>query len=332
MGIGRQAGVVCGRPGGRVEPLVRASDRHAAAEIDPLDVVALTRLMRLTRGSADIRIGLVDGPLVVDHPGLEQGRIRELAGGRGAACMQPASVACVHGTFVAGMLIAKRGGAAPAICPGCTLLVRPIFAETATATPQVPNADAAELARAIVDCVEAGARIVNLSVGLAPSAQRGEHALLQALDRAARHGVVVVAAAGNQGAVGSSAITSHRWTIPVAACDTAGRPLRYSNLGGSIGRRGLSAPGDNITSLGPGDRTLTFGGTSAAAPFVTGAIALVWSLFPAAPATRVKAAVAAAHDGRRRSVTPPILDAWRTYVTLADAPERRLALDASRAA
>jgi hypothetical protein len=44
--------------------------------------------------------------------------------------------------------------------------------------------------------------------------------------------------------------------------------MRESNLGGSIGRRGLGAPGDGVTSLGTGGEPLTLGGTSVAAPFV----------------------------------------------------------------
>ena len=46
--------------------------------------------------------------------------------------------------------------------------------------------------------------------------------------------------------------------------------------------------GENITSLVANGKQLTFGGTSAAAPFVTGAIALVWSVFPQATAAQVK--------------------------------------------
>ena len=41
------------------------------------------------------------------------------------------------------------------------------------------------------------------------------------MNHAAHRGVITVAAAGNQGTVGSSAITRHPWVIPVAACDTA---------------------------------------------------------------------------------------------------------------
>ena len=37
--------------------------------------------------------------------------------------------ACMHGTFVAGILSAKRDFPIPGICPECILLVRPYFWE-----------------------------------------------------------------------------------------------------------------------------------------------------------------------------------------------------------
>jgi len=42
-----------------------------------------------------------------------------------------------------------------------------------------------------------------------------------------------------------------------------------------------------VTSLGSEGRPLTLGGTSVATPFVTGAIALLWSEFPAASAAQI---------------------------------------------
>ena len=123
----------------------------------------------------------------------------------------------------------------------------------------------------------------------------------------------MVAAAGNQGTLGSSAITRHPWVIPVVACDLRGRPMNDSNLGGSIGRRGLRAPGDGITSLGAEGQPLTLGGTSVAAPFVTGATALLWSEFPSATAAQIKLAVTQASTPRRASVVPPLLDAAAAY-------------------
>ena len=211
----------------------------------------------------------------------------------------------------------SAGFGSPAICPDCTLLVRPIFSETNRAKDDMPSAKPEELAEAIIDCVNAGARVLNLSVALAQPSPSGDAELERALDYAASRGTVSVAAAGNQGILGSSAITRHRSVIPVAACDLQGRPLSESNLGGSIGRRGLLAPGAGITSLGTNGEPHTLGGTSAAAPFVTGAIALLWSQFPGASPAEVRLAVTWAAPGRRRTIAPPMLDAWMAYQTMS---------------
>jgi subtilisin family serine protease len=279
----------------------------------PLDLVRLPELMKLTSGRSEIAIGIVDGPLAVSHADLARSSIREVAGDSRAQCAQTSSAACVHGTFVAGILSAKRGSAAPAICPGCTLLVKPVFSETATASAEQPSATPEELAAAILECIEAGARVVNLSLAVTRSSSKGERALKLALDHAARHGAIIVAAAGNQGAVGGTAITSHPWVIAVAACDPSGRPLSASNLSASIGLRGLRAPGEGVTSLGADGQTLTLGGTSVAAPFVTGAVALVWSQLPSATGAQIRSAFYEAHVRGRASITPPLLDAWAAY-------------------
>ncbi len=176
-----------------------------------------------------------------------------------------------------------------------------------------PSAEPEELAVAILACIEAGARVINLSLALMQSPPQGRAVLLQALDHAARRGVLIVAAAGNQGAVGGTIITAHPWVVPVGACDLRGAPLRESNLGHSIGRNGLLAPGEQVTSLGSEGDTLTLGGTSAAAPFVTGAIALIWSLFPAASGAELRLAILKAHARTRPTVTPPLLNAWAAY-------------------
>jgi subtilisin family serine protease len=286
-----------------------------------LDLVKLTVLMELSSGRPDIVVGLIDGPVNLNHPDLASENIRETPGQSSGVCAVASSTACMHGTFVAGILSANRESGAPGICTSCTLLVRPIFKETASgngrtrneAFESLPSATPGELAQAIIETIHAGARVINLSAALAQPAIKGERELEQALDYAAKRDVIVIAAAGNQGTIGSTAITRHPWVIPVVAADAQGRPMAQSNLGNSIGRRGLSAQGHNITSLGADGDTVTSGGTSAAAPFVTGAIALLWSEFPTAPAVSVKLAIAAAHNRRRLTVVPPLLNAWRAY-------------------
>lgn len=279
----------------------------------PLEQVQLAPLMGRTSGRPEISVGLIDGPVLLSHPGLANQSIQEIPGRLGGTCARTESAACLHGTFVAGMLCGRRGSIAASICPGCTLLLRPIFSEASTPNGAMPSAAAGELAEAIADCVNAGARVLNLSAALVEPSAKGVRELEQALDYSGRRGAIVVAAAGNQANVGSSAITRHAWVIPVAGCDLEGRPIEESNLGRSIGRRGLSAPGVNITSLGTNGKPQTLGGTSAAAPFVTGAIALLWSEFPAATAGEVKLAVTGCGRKPRRFLVPPVLDAWAAY-------------------
>jgi subtilisin family serine protease len=272
--------------------------------------------MDRTNGRPEVTIGLIDGPVVMNHPDLANQHVHEIPGNGSAACTQANSTACLHGTFVAGILSAKRGSVAPAICPNCTLLVRPIFAETTAANGEMPSAMPEELAQAILDCIDAGARVLNVSAALAQPSIKNERALEEALDQAAKRGVIVIVAAGNQGTLGSTAITCHPWVIPVVGYDLQGRPMNHSNLGNSIGRRGLGAPGDQITSLGAEGKPLTLGGTSAAAPFVTGAIALLWSEFSNVSATAIKLAITQPYSRRRNTVVPPLLDAWMSYQSL----------------
>jgi len=272
--------------------------------------------MELSSGRPEILIGLIDGPVAVDHADLAGGGIRLLPGETSGSCTTANSIACTHGTFIAGILSAKRGSQGPAICPGCTLQIRPIFLESGP-LDQMPKANPEELAIAILDTIRAGAHIINLSAALTQSSVRDEYTLQEALNQAARQRVLIVVAAGNQGMVGSTVITRHPWVIPVAACDPRRVPLHYSNLGHSISRQGLSAPGQSILSLGAGGSSLTLSGTSAAAPFVSGTIALLCSLFPKATAAEIKSSLLRAGAGPRTSVIPPLLDAAAAYRTLA---------------
>ena len=281
--------------------------------MDALKLVRLPSLMSRGQGRPELAVALIDGPIVLDHPDLSQSRIKQVMGSISGTCSRLQSAACTHGTFVAGILVARRDCSAPAICPGCRLILRPIFPEDTHENGEMPSATPEELASAITDAIGAGANVINLSVALAQPSSRGEHQLEQALDYASQHGVLVVAAAGNQGTVGSTAITRHPWVIAVIGCDLEGRPTTESNLGKSIGRWGLAAPGENITSLGTNGNPRTSSGTSVAAPFVTGAIALLWSEFPEASAARIKQAVTQAGRRSQRTIVPPVLDAWAAY-------------------
>jgi subtilisin family serine protease len=146
-------------------------------------LVGLPPLMDLTPGAAAITVALIDGPVGRDHPDLAVDNIRVVSATAQAACLQPESVACTHDTYVAGMLHARRDSKVRGICPGCAMVIRPIFSQTAAMreTDAMPNAALPDLAPALHDVIAAGARIINLSVGLEVWS-RAEPTLDQALE------------------------------------------------------------------------------------------------------------------------------------------------------
>ncbi len=153
--------------------------------------------MDLSRGSPEIGIGLIDGPVARDHADLAESPIREIPVKEGASCQNTKSSACLHGTYIAGILSARRGSDAPAISPACTLLVRPIFSEGGSEGKYEPSTNPDELAAASFDCIGAGARIINLSLALVRPSKSPDRALQSAIDHAMLRGIIIVAAAGN---------------------------------------------------------------------------------------------------------------------------------------
>jgi subtilisin family serine protease len=302
---------------------VRAAFTRPRTRVDPLDLVNLRPLMKLTSGRPEILVGLIDGPVATEVTYLASENIRAVTDSPQASC-QSTGAACQHGTFIAAVLSARRSAPAPAICPDCTLLVRPIFLEaSANEGDLMPRATPEELASAIVQSARADVHVLNLSLATAGHSARGERVLQQALDEAAKRGMLVVAAAGNQRHIGSSPITAHPWVIPVTAYGLTGRPLEFSGSGASIGKRGIGAAGEGVLGPMPDASQAEWAGTSVAAPFVTGTIALLWSQIPRASPGDVRFVVNQRGTRGGRSIVPPLLNAWRAYLSLQEISSRR---------
>jgi subtilisin family serine protease len=79
----------------------------------------------------------------------------------------------------------------------------------------------------------------------------------------------------------------------------------------------VRAPGRDVTSLSADGSTRAFDGTSVAAAFVTGAIALLCSEFPTATADRIRHSVLTASARPRRGIVPPLLRADASFKRLA---------------
>jgi subtilisin family serine protease len=153
--------------------------------------------------------------------------------------------------------------------------------------------DTAGAAQAINYAVAEGAQVINASWAVSVQSQ----AVFEAIANAARHGVLVVAAAGNEG---KSSSTSPDFpaaydlpnVISVAATDERDRLADFSNYGPRID---LAAPGDSIYSTVPARVNATgydyYSGTSMATPFVTGAAALYLARYPGSTVAQLRRAL-----------------------------------------
>lgn len=281
----------------------------------PLDLIRLNNLMTKSNGSSKISIGIIDGPVDLNHSQFMESNIKTVYGSD-ISCRDIDSLACRHGTFILGILTGERNPITPALCPQCNILLRPIFLEDLEDDkPAYPKSSPRELADAITELVDLGANIINLSIGTNSSSLIANSSIYQAYDHALRNNVLIVLAAGNQGTLGYNPLINHPWIIPVVSCDSHGIFSR-SNLGLSVQFGGIMAPGVEIHSTLPNSKYGTMSGTSVAAPFVTGTLALIWSLFPTADPQKIKYVLNHATSIQNRSIIPNLLNAEGSYTKL----------------
>lgn len=207
-----------------------------------------------------------------------------------------------HGTHVAGIIggsgFASRGRYI-GIAPGCNFIVL-------KALDCYGNGNTKEVLEAtewmIQNKERYNIRILNISVGMLPSAKEEEkERLIGAMERAWQSGIVVVAAAGNNGPdAGSVTIPGICKTIiTVGSSDDEGISARQHGLMPGYSGRGptehcivkpeILAPGTNIISCSAKGKLYEVkSGTSMATPVVTGAIAVLLSARPQLTPVQVK--------------------------------------------
>ncbi len=135
-------------------------------------------------------------------------------------------------------------------------------------------------AKAIDYAVRNGAKVINCSWG----GTGADAELDAAIARARTAGVIVVTSAGNDGKNNDTApqypasyARTLDNTVSVAATTKTGL-AGWSNYGTAT--VAVAAPGDNIVSTAKGGGTTAKSGTSMAAPFVSGALAVLWDKNP----------------------------------------------------
>jgi subtilisin family serine protease len=193
-----------------------------------------------------------------------------------------------HGTHVAGIIGARGDNHRGTTGVDWKVRLMPVKFLDANG-----EGDTAGAAKAIDYAVANGARVINASWSVPVQSE----ALAFAIQNAANRGVLIVAAAGNQGKPSSAAPEfPASYDLPnvisVAATDQRGRLASFSNYGKRID---LAAPGDSIYSTVPAGINARgydyYSGTSMAAPFVTGAAALYLARYPQSSVDRVRGAL-----------------------------------------
>jgi len=258
----------------------------AGAMIDPNSVAALS-------------VAVIDGPY--DASTLSEILARSPINLGNSSCEVDTNVACNHGTFIMGILGARSDAMIPGLCPGCQLLHVRLFLDEF-----VPSASVGELAKAISVAVEAGARLVNVSLAILGDGAQNDHRLATALDYAEASGAVLFVAAGNQGRLAEGQLLAHPVAIPVVAVDAAHRLLPACNFGPTISRRGVAALGQHVVGYAPGGGTTVMSGTSVATAVATGTLAELWAARPNVDGNQIRAAVAQLTRGNE--LVPPALD------------------------
>ena len=184
-----------------------------------------------------------------------------------------------HGTHVAGTIAAyDNNEGVVGVYPGVNMHIVKIFNDNGQWTY------ASDLIDAISQCQDAGSNVVNMSLG-GGSASTTERNAMQSFTDA---GMLLVAAAGNDGNSAKSYPASYDAVMSVAAVDSNENRASYSQYNDQVE---IAAPGSAVQSTYPTNTYASLSGTSMATPHVAGGAALVWSYFPQCSNNQIRSAL-----------------------------------------
>jgi len=207
-----------------------------------------------------------------------------------------------HGTSMVSLILGTGASADPqlptgvmGVAPGATVRYYPVTAPSVDVDPNGEKVDCtpryALVGSLLQRVIDDGADIISTSVGLA--------GLIAPEDvlAAARAGVIIVAAAGNDHITVLGVPERFNGVVAVGSLGIDLTPSSFSNYGPQLG---VLAPGEKILAARPEDGWTTHSlasGTSNSAPITAGIIALGWSAHPDATANQILQAVARTTGG-----------------------------------
>lgn len=188
---------------------------------------------------------------VTDHPSLQDSRVTHID------LVKDGLAPNGHGTAMASLIAgdaSQDGGVAPA-SEILDIRVADTRGESNTAL----------VAEGIMQAVDQGAKLINISLGTTGDSD----VLRRAVEYALEKGVIVVAAAGNEQQTSLAYPAGYEGVISVAAVDANGNQAYFSNSGENLT---LAAPGVGIVSAYSDSRIVVSSGTSQATAITSGVI------------------------------------------------------------
>src|SRR4051794_176325 len=225
------------------------------------EILDLELLWAQTRGDP--------GPVEEEHPCFRGAHLTHLPTTADPAC--GGGAASSHGTHVASIIFGQHDGPVRGVAPGCCGLIAPIFASL-SACSQL------DIARAVLQAVEAGAHVINISAGQFTASREPDPLLARAIQHCIDRNVLIVAAVGNDGCECVHVPAAAESVLSVGAMDENGAPMDMSNWGLPYRTQGVLAPGTDILGAVPGGGTARKSATSFATPIVSGIVGLLSSL------------------------------------------------------
>jgi subtilisin family serine protease len=257
---------------------VTPNDPLWANEASYLQAMRLPAAWATTTGNDNQILAILDSGVLSSHPDLA-GRLDMRDAWNFVDNNNNVADDCGHGTMVAGIAAASTNtnparGVAGATWRGRILPLKVMHLVNTPNGPECATEDDGEIAAAITYAANHGASVINMSLG--GTDQTGP-ILQQAIDNAVAAGVVVVAAAGNDGSSAPHYPAASPGVVAVGSTNSAGVRSSWSNFGSWVD---IVAPGENIAATmssggyGSGD------GTSFASPLVAAVVMLMRAADP----------------------------------------------------
>jgi len=209
-----------------------------------------------------IKVAVIDSGIDVTHPFLQGVEISELS------LIKGDSASSGHGTAVASIIVGNSENQ-KGIAPAASILSVRVLNEYG-------EGDSFTVARGIVEAVDRGADVINMSLG----GESASSVLEQAVQYAHSNGVTVVAAVGNEGREGVAYPARYEGVVGVTSLDANGRASGFANYGKGVD---VGAPGVGVYSAWADEEIVSFSGTSTASAFVAGVLAAELSKNPETP-------------------------------------------------